>query len=25
MKDDIYEIWRDIDNHMDMPDGVDFE
>jgi len=24
MKDDIYPIWRDIDDHMDMPDGVDF-
>jgi len=23
MKDDIYPIWRDIDDHMDMPDGVD--
>jgi hypothetical protein len=24
MKDDIYPIWRDIDDHMDEPDGVDF-
>jgi hypothetical protein len=24
MKDDIYPIWRDIDNHIDMPDGVEF-
>jgi hypothetical protein len=23
MKDDIYPIWRDVDDHMDMPDGVD--
>jgi len=23
MKDDIYPIWRDIDDHIDMPDGVD--
>jgi hypothetical protein len=22
MKDDIYPIWRDVDSHMDMPDGV---
>jgi len=23
MKDDIYPIWRDVDDHMDMPDGVE--
>jgi hypothetical protein len=23
MKDDIYPVWRDIDDHMDEPDGVD--
>jgi hypothetical protein len=23
MKDDTYPIWRDIDDHMDMPDGVE--
>ena len=25
MKDDIYPIWRDVDDHMDMPDGVDMK
>jgi hypothetical protein len=25
MKDDIYPIWRDVDDHMDQPDGVDFQ
>ncbi len=25
MKDDIYPIWRDVDEHMDMPDGVDMK
>jgi hypothetical protein len=25
MKDDIYSIWRDADDHMDMPDGVDMK
>jgi len=25
MKDDIYPIWRDVDDHMDMPDGVDIQ
>jgi hypothetical protein len=23
MKDDIYPVWRDIDDHMDQSDGVD--
>jgi len=23
VKDDIYPVWRDIDDHMDMPDGVE--
>jgi len=23
MKDDIYPIWRDVDDHMDQPDGVE--
>ena len=23
MKDDIYPIWRDVDDHIDQPDGVD--
>jgi hypothetical protein len=25
MKDDIYPIWRDVDDHIDQPDGVDFQ